>query len=80
MRELPRSLAEVLPDEAVVVRRILFGCLRARCAELGVHEGDVVSVASHGTPTLVLRRPDRSLVRCPADVARFIEVQDELRP
>ena len=69
-----RSLAEIAPDEVVTVRRILFEGLQARCAEMGVHEGDRLSVGGGSTPTLLLQRPDGRLVRCPPEFARFVEV------
>ena len=72
-----RSLAEVTSDEVVTVRRILFECIRARCAELGVEEGDFVRVGDDGARTLTLRRPDGRIVRCPQELARFVEVQDD---
>jgi hypothetical protein len=78
MTEHARSLADTTTNEAVTVRRILFECLQAHCAELGVHEGDLVRVTEEGTATLMLRRPDGSLVRCPPEVARFIEVEGNL--
>ena len=71
-----RSLAEATLNEVVTVRRILFGCLQAHCAELGVHEGDVVRVADDGSEALTLRSSDGRVVRCPPELARFVEVED----
>ncbi len=70
-----RSLAEVAPDEVVTVRRVLFECLQARCAKLGLREGDRVSVRGRRYSTRVLRKPDGRLVRCPPELARFVEVR-----
>ena len=80
MKGHARSLADATTDEVVTVRRILFGCLQAHCAELGVHEGDLVRVADDGSSTLTLRSSDGRLVRCPPELARFVEVEDHRRP
>jgi hypothetical protein len=69
------SLAEISADEVVYVRRIFFGCLQERCDELGVSEGDLVSVAGATGSSLVLRTTDGRLVPCPSEVARFVEVR-----
>lgn len=69
-----RSLAEVARDEVVTVRRILFECLRARCAGLGVEEGDRLVVDDAVTPSLALRKADGRIVPCPQELARFVEV------
>jgi hypothetical protein len=73
-----RSLAEIAPDEVVTVRRILFECLQEHCAELGVQEGDLVSVGEDGSPALVLRKRDGQVVRCPPELARFVEVEGDI--
>ncbi len=86
MKPAAHSLAEVAPDEVVIVRRILFECLESHCAELGVREGDRLSVVGESpysvvggdTPALLFRTPDGRLVRCPPELARFIEVHREV--
>ena len=80
MKDGTRSLAETTSDEVVTVRRILFECIKAHCAELGVHEGDLVRVGDDGAPTFTLRRHDGRIVRCPPELARFVEVQDVAGP
>jgi len=74
MKERARSLVEIFPDEVVTVRRILFECLQTHCGELGVHEGDRLSVVGGDTRALLLRRTDGRLIRCPPEFARFVEV------
>jgi hypothetical protein len=72
------SLAEIAPDEVVSIRRILFECLQVRCAELGIHEGDLLSIAGDRGDSLVLRKPDGRLVPCSAELARFVEVRRDI--
>jgi hypothetical protein len=69
-----RSLAEIPPDRAVVVRRILFECLRERCGELGLREGDRLSLSRRDREALVLRTGDGGSVHCPVGLARFVEI------
>ncbi len=68
------SLAEVPSNGAVTVRRILFDCLRRRCGELGLHEGDRLHLGERDGESLIVRRGDGGSVRCPTEVARFVEV------
>lgn len=68
------SLESTAPNEVVTVRRVLFECVQARCAELGLREGDRVRVGGGRHSTRVLRRMDRRVLRCPAELARFVEV------
>jgi len=75
MDRFVRSLADVAPDEVVTVRRVLFECLRARCAKLGLREGDRVDVRGRRHSSRVLRTADGRLVRCPPELARFVEVR-----
>lgn len=85
MKSAAHSLADVAPDEVVTVSRIFFECLESHCAELGVREGDRLSVVRQhplgvlrgDTPGLLFRTPDGRLVRCPPELARFIEVRRE---
>lgn len=69
------SLVEIPADEVVTIRRIFFECLQERCGELGVNEGDLLSVAGGTGGSLVLRTADGRLVPCPREVARFVEVR-----
>ncbi len=72
-----RSLAEVPPDEVVTVHRVLFECLQAHCDGLGLREGDRVSVGGELNSTRVLCKADGRLVRCPLELARFVEVRSD---
>ncbi len=86
MKAAAHSLAEVAPKEVVTVRRIFFDCLETHCAELGVREGDRLSVVGENpftvvggdAPALLFRTPDGQLVRCPPGLARFVEVHREV--
>ena len=86
MKPAAHSLAEIAPDEVVTVHRILFECLESHCAELGVREGDRLSavgehpfsVVGGDIRALLFRTPDGQLVRCPPELARFIEVHREV--
>jgi len=75
MREAVQSLMDVMPDEVVTVRRVLFECLQAHCAELGLREGDRVRVGGGRRSTRLLRTADGGLLRCPPELARFVEVR-----
>lgn len=75
MSGTPRSLAEAASQETVTVRRILFGCLQTRCAELGVDVGNRLEVVDRQGAALVLRTAGGRLVTCPPEVARFVEVE-----
>lgn len=74
MRDEMQSLAEVGLDRTVAVRRILFECVRDRCAELGLGEGDRLSVSERAGGGVLVRAGDGRTVRCPTDLARFVEV------
>lgn len=69
------SLADVEPDEVVTVQRVLFECLQARCEKMGLREGDRISVRGCHCSTCELRAADGRLVRCPLELARFVEVR-----
>ena len=75
MTEAVQSLADVMPDEVVTVRRVLFECLQAQCAELGLREGDRVRVGGDRHSTRLLRKANGWLLRCPPEFARFVEVR-----
>lgn len=74
MRDEMQSLAEVGPDRTVAVRRILFECVRDRCAELGLTEGDRLRVGERDGRRVVVRAGDGRVVGCPVELARFVEV------
>lgn len=75
MRRATRSLAELGPEQTVRVRRILFDGPRVRCGDLGLHEGDRLEVGWWEGGAVVVRRHDGGSVRCPAEVARFVEIE-----
>ncbi len=70
-----RSLAEISPDQTVTVRRILFDCLREWCGELGLHEGDLLSLGRRDGGAVVVRKRDGVVVQCPCELARFVEIE-----
>ncbi len=69
-----RSLAATRTGEAVLIRRILFGTLRALCTDLGVREGDVVHCRAGTASHLLLETPAGRTVPLDRDWARFIQV------
>ena len=74
-----RSLAATRTGEAVEIQRILFEALRGLCADLGVHEGDVVRCRA-GTPShLLLETPAGRTIALERDWARFIQVSSPVQ-
>ncbi len=69
-----RSLAAADTGEAIEIRRILFGALRALCADLGVHEGEVVRCRACTPSQLLLETPAGRVVALERDWARFIQI------
>lgn len=69
-----RSLAATRTGESVVIRRILFGALRALCADLGVREGDVVLCRAGTASHLLLETRAGRTVPLDRDWARFVQV------
>lgn len=69
-----RSLSTSAVGRSATVRAILFECLRERCAELGLREGDRLIVDGRDRESLLLRNGAGCTVRCPVAVARFVEV------
>ena len=68
------SLADIARGDAVTVREILFDSLRAYCAARGLHEGDGITLVE-GHPSNVLQvASGGTVMRCPAEFARFVEV------
>lgn len=68
------SLLESRVGQNTTVRVILFECLRERCAELGLHQGDRLVVDGRDRDSLVIRKGAGSALRCPVELARFVEV------
>lgn len=57
------------------MRMILFEGLRDRCGELGVREGDRLVVDGREGDSLLIRTDSSGALRCPTEVARFVEVE-----
>ena len=70
------SLATAEPGVEVRVRRIHFGMVRDRCAELGLHEGTSVRCLRHTPEEVVLRAGRRGPVTLEHHYARFVELDD----
>jgi hypothetical protein len=58
---------------------ILFDHPRARCRDLGLNQGDRVNVGRREGEALLVWKHNGELVRCPAELARFIAVERPLR-
>ncbi|HEX7119446.1 MAG TPA: hypothetical protein VF212_11700 [Longimicrobiales bacterium] len=69
-----RSLAATRTGDVVLIRRILFGTLRALCTDLGVREGDVVHCRAGTASHLLLDTVGGRTVPLDRDWARFIQV------
>ncbi len=69
-----RSLAAADSGEAIEIRRILFGALRNLCADLGVHEGEVVRCRACTPSQLLLETRAGRVVSLARDWARFIQI------
>ncbi len=69
-----RSLAAADTGEAIEIRRILFGALRNLCADLGLHEGEVVRCRACTPSQLLLETPAGRVVALERDWARFIQI------
>jgi hypothetical protein len=80
VQEQTTSLVDVPPGETVVVRRVLFDSLRAHCAERGIKPGARVTVVRSGESNVVLWEAGGKVVRCPPEVARFVEVARQVAP
>lgn len=70
------NLAEVGRGERFMVRRILFDGPRVRCGAEGLRAGDRGELVERGRG-VVLMRVGNELVRCPLDVACYVEVVRE---
>ncbi len=69
-----RSLAAADTGEAIEIRRILFGALRNLCADLGLHEGEVVRCRACTPSQLLLETPAGRVVALERDWARFSQI------
>lgn len=69
-----RSLLDSRVGRDATVRVILFECLRERCAELGLHEGDRLVVDGRDRESLSIRKGAGDSLLCPVELARFVEV------
>jgi hypothetical protein len=76
-RDHSQSLLESDVGRSATVRVILFEGLRERCAELGLREGDRLVVDGRERESLVLRRGTGVPIRCPVELARFVEVEGQ---
>jgi hypothetical protein len=69
-----RSLAAADRGEMIEIRRILFGALRQLCADLGLHEGEVVRCRACTSSQFLLETQTGRVVALDRDWARFIEI------
>jgi hypothetical protein len=69
-----RSLAHSVSGDLVQVEHILFEGLRARCADLGINEGDRLHCRSVSQNALVLETPTGRMVAIEREWAQFIQV------
>jgi hypothetical protein len=69
-----QSLAATSADEVVEIRRILFDALRSLCADLDLHEGDVVHCQAGTASHIWLNTMQGRRVAIERDWARFIQV------
>lgn len=69
-----RSLAAADTGEAVEIHRILFDALRQLCADLDIHEGEVVRCRACTPSQLILETLQGRVVSLARDWARFIQV------
>jgi hypothetical protein len=79
MQEHATSLLDVALGETVRVRRVFFDSPRDYCAELGLHEGDRVTLLEDQLSNLLLQEAGGRIVRCPSEFARFVEVVRDQR-
>lgn len=78
--EQVRSLAAADSGEAFEIHRILFGALRSLCADLGVHEGEVVRCRACTPSQLLLETRAGRVVALARDWARFIQIARHADP
>jgi hypothetical protein len=81
-RTPPHSLAATEPGQLLRVQRILFGGLRALCAERGIGEGDLVFRVAADDGELRIATAAGDVVELRRDWAPFIQValaEEEVR-
>jgi hypothetical protein len=71
------NLAGADTGERFVVRRILFDGPRAQCGTWGLQAGDRVELVERGRGGVLVRDVAGRLIRCPLDVACYVEVVRE---
>lgn len=71
------NLAGADTGERFVVRRILFDGPRAQCGTWGLQAGDRVELVERGRGGVLVRDVAGQLIRCPLDVACYVEVVRE---
>lgn len=69
-----RSFAAARAGEVVLIRRILFGTLRALCSDLGLLEGSRVRCRAATPSHLLLETAGGRTIALERDRARFIQV------
>ncbi len=69
------DVGEMEVGTGFVVRRILFDGPRARCGGCGLGVGDRAELVERNHASVVVRVAGGRLVRCPLDVACFVEVE-----
>lgn len=69
-----RSLAAARAGEVMLIRRILFGTLRALCSDLGLPEGSRVRCRAATPSHILLETPGGRTIAIERDRARFIQV------
>jgi formylmethanofuran dehydrogenase subunit D len=60
---------------SVTVGLILFDHPRAWCQDLGINQGDHVTIGHQEGESVLVKNSNGELVRCPAEVARFVVVE-----
>ncbi len=75
-----RSLATSATGDLVQIEHILFEGLRARCADLGINEGERLHCRSASPTVLVFETRTGRIVALERDWARFIQVGVEPVP
>jgi hypothetical protein len=71
------NLAGADTGERFVVRRILFDGPRTQCGTWGLQAGDRVELVERGRGGVLVRDAEGRLIRCPLDVACYVEVVRE---
>ncbi|CAN5773201.1 hypothetical protein BH23GEM9_BH23GEM9_37510 [soil metagenome] len=74
VKQTGRTLATLEPGESGTVGTIMFGALRALCADIGISEGVGVRCRAGTGGVLVLDTADGRTVSMARDWARFIHL------